>query len=744
VAPTWLVQLPWLTSEEDRATLQRELAGVGQERMLREMGELLDRYTQQRPLLIVTEDLHWADHATVRLIEHVARRRGPAQLMWLGSFRPADVVASDHPIKGVRQELRAHRLSDEIVLDPFSERDVADYLGSRFPDAKASEAFVRLLHAHTDGLPLFVVNVIDDLLSEGAIGDGSLSEGALDGPWRVPESLAGVIEKQVERLPGELRYLLTAASVAGVEFRPETVADIISKEPAWVHEQCDKLARRYAWLQLVAAGRLADGALDARYAFRHALYHHVLYQRMTEATRVEMHLLAGRSMERRRAERAATSAELATHYERGRDMRAALRHYADATANAIRSFAPTEATQLTEHALTLVPCCPDGVERQELELALVAQRGVAFSQLHGVASPTSTQAFERARTLLDALPPTPGRAWVLSGLAWIYYVRGEFAAARGVAERIHALAQAHDDHVLFAAACNLLGVTLGYHSDLHIAREWLERGIAACLELGDRLPFSLFVVDPEVSMRANLCLPLVSMGLADGAREHMAAAIARADRIGQPMAQMLAHWCACMVEIRLDHPERVRALATELQRIVSAHGVAQGEGPALWYAGWAQARLGDPEGGHRRILEGFERHARFGMYAGCPQVLSYAAQARLLAGDPKGADAHIDEGLALARRMGETVALSDLFLQRGRVALARGDADAARAAWRDAVSEARLHGAQGFEVEALTRLCGLPGASGDDARALEALCAALPEGFDATLAGSAASALDRA
>ncbi len=68
--------MPWLTSEADREALQRELSGASQDRMLREMGELLDQYTRTQPLLLVTEDLHWSDHATVRLIDHLARRRG--------------------------------------------------------------------------------------------------------------------------------------------------------------------------------------------------------------------------------------------------------------------------------------------------------------------------------------------------------------------------------------------------------------------------------------------------------------------------------------------------------------------------------------------------------------------------------------------------------------------------------------------------------------------------------------------
>jgi len=125
VAPLWLLQLPWLTTAEERETLRRELAGARPDRMPRELGEFFDRYTEQRPLVLVTEDLHWSDHATIQLMDYIARRRGRSRLMWLATFRLAEVVAHDHPLKAVRNELRLHRLSDEVVLDPFSVEEVA-------------------------------------------------------------------------------------------------------------------------------------------------------------------------------------------------------------------------------------------------------------------------------------------------------------------------------------------------------------------------------------------------------------------------------------------------------------------------------------------------------------------------------------------------------------------------------------------------------------------------------------------
>ena len=197
VAPTWLLQLPWLSTAEERDALRRELAGVGPDRMLREMGELLDRYTEQRPLLLVTEDLHWSDRATIQLIDYVARRRGRARLMWLASFRLAEVVALDHPLNPLRHELRLHRLCEEIVLDPFSETEVADYVAQRSASLARDEAFVRALHERTDGVPLFVSSVITEVMERTA--DDAAVEARL-AAVAVPENLAAIIDHYIARL----------------------------------------------------------------------------------------------------------------------------------------------------------------------------------------------------------------------------------------------------------------------------------------------------------------------------------------------------------------------------------------------------------------------------------------------------------------------------------------------------------------------------------------------------------------
>ena len=161
VAPTWLLQLPWLSTTEEREALRRELAGVSPDRMLREMGQFLDRYAERRPLLLVTEDLHWSDRATIQLIDYIARRRGSARLMWISSFRLAEVVALDHPLNPLRHELRLHDLCEEIALDPFSESEVAGYVAEKIAsDRHRRSVHPRVARAHQR--PAAVRRVGDD------------------------------------------------------------------------------------------------------------------------------------------------------------------------------------------------------------------------------------------------------------------------------------------------------------------------------------------------------------------------------------------------------------------------------------------------------------------------------------------------------------------------------------------------------------------------------------------------------
>ncbi|HZP11286.1 MAG TPA: AAA family ATPase [Nevskiaceae bacterium] len=725
-APTWLLQLPQFCSESERTALRSQLAGTNQDRMMRELRECLDTYTQARPLLLITEDLHWSDPGTLQLMNYLARSSAPARMLWLASFRLTEVIAGDHPLSALRHELRLQNRVTEIPLETFSEAEVSAYFGDRFPGVAFTEDFLRTLHAHTDGLPLFVANVVDELESQGGLGTASAIKSLA-----VPESLAGVIEKQLVRLPRELRAMLEAAAACGIEMRAQTVADALQIDAAAVSAEFDALAARGQWLDAAAVTRLADGSFDARYGFRHALYRQVLYQRLGAVKRAQLHARIAQSMEAsRKLGILVPPAELALHYESSHDLLAALRHSVDAIDVALKRFAPTEALSLSAHALEIAPKIPESPERLEYELRMCGDRGVAASQLLGVGSPEAREAFQRAQDISMRLPPAPARASEQGGLGWIHFSRGEYEEAGRIAHRLESLADARGDLVLRMVASNLGGFVAAHLGDLERATPLLERGVRCCLELGPRLLEATFIVDPEVSMRANLSLPLSHLGHIAQAKAQIAQAMARARIIEQPMATMWALWWAAALAWRLGDVAQVENIGERLQATVASHSLAQGEGPGLWLRGWALARRGKPDEGHAMILRGHERHARLGMHSGQVSVLGYATEALVIGRRWREAQRQFEDARVLAQRIGERIYLPDLLVLQGRIAQGLGDLAAARAAMRASADEAHAQSAYTLERAALEALCALEGASKDDQARLEAIKASAPEGFD--------------
>jgi DNA-binding winged helix-turn-helix (wHTH) protein len=742
VAPAWLVQLPWLSTAEEREALRRELAGVRPDRMLREMGEFFDRYTQERPLLLVTEDLHWSDQATIKLINHIARRRGGAHLMWIGSFRLAEIVAGDHPLKALRNELRLHGLCEEVVLDEFSEQEVADYVAQRVPSVAGDEAFVRALHERTDGLPLFVAYVMNEIAARTAQGGADAPASLLLGDRAMPESLAAVIDSYIARLGPERRELLAAAAVCGVEFRARTVAYSLDRDAAAVDEKCGQLAHEQLWLVAPRSEGGSD-ATDLPYAFRHALVRQLLYERIGPLARAELHLKVGRALERERAAGVpVSSAELATHFERGHEPMTALRYYAEAAQGALLHLSPAECTTLSERGLSLLDQAPAGIERHALEITLAELKGASAGHLFGVASSEAKSAFQRAYSRLAEVPRHPMRGLVLHDLGFSLCMRAEYDEALDLAGRAEALAAATDDPGLMPCVCTVQAEVHTLRGRPRAARAWAERGLAAIAAL-DAAPEHSLSVDPQITLLGLLAVQVLELGLVETARAHMRETRDRARRMGRPLTQLAALWFNALFEVRLGDAGRVAALADEMHALVDKFALVQGRTASRWFGGWADARTGEPREAHRRIRDACEENARLGMLAGASETRAYAVEALVLAGDWDAAQHELEAVRQLADTLGERVYLPQMLLLEAAIARGRGQSAVARDAVRRAVEEARAREAPWLELIALLDLCEHDGATTEDRHALAALVDQLPEATNTTAVKKARTLLDQ-
>jgi DNA-binding winged helix-turn-helix (wHTH) protein len=734
-APTWLMQMPSYCSEADRATLRQELAGATQERMMRELREATDPYSMEHPLLFVTEDLHWSDRATLRLLDYLARSREPARGMWLSSFRLTEVLAAeDHPLRALRHELRLHNRVIEISLDSFSEQEVGDYLAQRFPDMPIDEPFVRTLHQHTDGLPLFVVNAVDDLVAQGAFDAGKAPQGESVTRLEVPENLAGVIAKQLGRLGIDSRKMLEAAAVCGFEFSPRIVAEALGLSPDAVAAHCEQLAAEQQWLKALDIARLADGTLDARYVFLHALYKRALYQGIGALTRANLHQRVAAAMERgREIGMRVTPAELASHYELAHDLAAAARHYVDAAESAHQAFAPADAASLAVHAATLLSRLPESPARTQMDLRLSLLRGVLDSQRQGMSSEAAGSAYEKARALGDKAPESAAQGWVLGGVGQVHYGRAEFDAAIDAGRRLHEIAERHGEPALRLMSCTLIGLVESARGDRAAGLRWLQLGLDLYTTLDGQLPHARFFVDPGVTLGGHVAMELSALGQVDAAREQARATMAHGASRQHPMAQGLSIRCAAMVDLDIGDDAAALEKAAALRTIADAHGIAPAQANSRLIAGLARARLGEPDAGYETIAEGQAILDQMGMCAGSSRVHAFAAQALCLGGRLDEADARVEAGIAFAGRTGERCYLPELRIARGRIAVVRGDPALARREFEAAGREARLQHAAWSALAAAVACCELPAPSAAHRVALAHSLTSLTQGDDTAL-----------
>jgi predicted ATPase len=203
-APSWLAQMPALLSDADREALPRQARESTQARMLRELAEVLEVLTAERPLVLVFEDLHWADRATLEWLAYVARRRDPARLLVLATYRPTEARLGVPLLYPVTRDLLVHEQGAELVLEGLSAPAVATYLTQHFGAGALAATLGPVLHQRTQGHPLFLVTMVAALVQRGVVQEAARAWELTASPQAatlgVPETLRQVIEQQFERL----------------------------------------------------------------------------------------------------------------------------------------------------------------------------------------------------------------------------------------------------------------------------------------------------------------------------------------------------------------------------------------------------------------------------------------------------------------------------------------------------------------------------------------------------------------
>ena len=533
-APTWLGQLAAVVGEEARAAGGPPGPGVTPQRMLRELAAALEACTAAHALILVLEDLHWSDASTVEALALLARRRDAARLLVLGTYRPVELILRQHPLKAVKQELQLHGHCAEVPLGYLSVAAVQAYLAQRGLAAAATAEGAAWVHRRTEGHPLFMVHVVEELARGGGLARGRRPRrpGAAR-RWRCRRAYKQLIELQLGQLDAEEQQVLEVASVVGAEFTEASVAAGLPLPLDAIAARCEGLARRGQFIEDRGLAAWPDGTVSGRYGFRHALYQEVLYGRLGSGRRMRCHRAIGTRLEAGYgAQVAQIAATLAMHFERGHDAERAVRYRQQAADMALQRSAYPEALQHLTQGLTLLATLPETPARVQQELDLQLALGPALIATKGQSAPEVGQTYARVSVLCAQVGETPQLFPTLWALHRFYGNRGVLPTARDLGEQLLRLAQRAAEPTRGLEAHEALGLTLYYLGDYAAAWTHLAQGIALMDPVVQRALALYHGVAPGVRCLATAANVLWCLGAPAQAVRRMQEALALAQDTG--------------------------------------------------------------------------------------------------------------------------------------------------------------------------------------------------------------------
>lgn len=350
-APSWLAALDRQSPEGNTLT---------QEHGMSELCSALETMAAETPLVLLLEDLHWADESTLNLIAALARRRAPTRLMLVATVGPHNGEAVE--LKRVKHNLRVHELCTEIALGPLRPAHLEVLLRSMLEQDHLPQDLAGFVHESSEGNPLFATAMVRHLQAQRFLVRTE-SGGSMHWDARVPlrEMEAGVpaeleqmIELEIEHLSPREQRVLEAGSLFSVAFPAWAVAAAMEEDLSAIEETCDALARRHTLVARAGQDELPDGTCSAFYVFSHGLYREVLYQRQTLTLRARSHVRIAEQLRSFFAgSEASVAREIAWHYEAAGQRVQAIATLQQAARLAARRQAYIAATDILEYALRI-------------------------------------------------------------------------------------------------------------------------------------------------------------------------------------------------------------------------------------------------------------------------------------------------------------------------------------------------------------------------------------------------------
>jgi class 3 adenylate cyclase/tetratricopeptide (TPR) repeat protein len=651
--------------------------------MLHLLESLLVTDATRHPLLLVVEDLHWADPTTVELLGRIVKKLPSLPVLCVLTFRP-----------DFEPPWTDRRPVVEIELGPLASDEVRA-MATAASDVPLDPTLLELVDSAADGVPLFVEEMLKMVEHGGGVPE---IVGDARSATAVPPTLEGLLTERLDRLP-DLGDVLDTAAILGREFDRSLLAAL---EPLGGADLEPALA------QLAAEDVLRPvGGSHARWEFKHALLQEAAYERILRRRRHALHGRVADTLVRSFAEVAEREPEVvARHWFCAEQPAKAIPFWHAAGTRALDRAAYLEAAEHFRHGLEALdragPRPGHDLEHVEflthLAASLQAGRGYAASGVD--------EAYARARTACERAGNDERLVSVTRGEWMFHLLRGHYGTALELADEMLALGDRGGHAIRLAEGYLYRGLVQMYLANFDVAREHLVEAFARC-QRPDRSDHIYEAQgDTGVGALAYLALVLWNLGHAEESSRRSDLSLDRAERVGGPVTRAQAWGMRAILHLTRGEPaelghwvERTRAHSVD-------HDLGYWRAVSSLLSGWLKGRAGEVAPGTTRLEESLDAYLASGSRLSLPHFHILLADLRLAVGDRRRALDLLGAGEEYIEETGERFSESELFRYKGRVLMAGDSPDphGATAAYERAVAAARVQNAKLLELRAAIRL----------------------------------------
>jgi TOMM system kinase/cyclase fusion protein len=658
---------------------------------------LLVEMSADEPLILVIEDVHWADASTIELVTMLLGEVTMAPLLLLLTARSSFAPPWSNAAISM---MRLDRLGEETMAEMI-EKAAGE---TSLPDAVIAEIVNR-----TEGVPLFIEEMVQAVLESGTLE-------------HIPTTLRDLLMARLDGLGDGARSLAQLAAVLGRELSYDLLLAV---------SELDDTSLRAAMTQLTSAGLMHHRRRMSgdTYVFKHALIQDAAYDSLPRSTQQHYHRLIAQVIEERFSELAGARPDLlARHFAGGGDIARALELIRGAALEALGKSANLEALGHAKQAIGWLSGLDDERERAEMELSFYAIIAPAMLGTHGHGHDEFARWAERAEELMKVAGDSPYTPPTLWGL-WLHqYVRSRYQEAERYAREYVACAERSGDPAAQVAAYNVHSTTLFYSGRLIEAQENARRSLDGHRPEMTSLHQLTLGHDTRSTQQGTLGQTLWLLGYPDQGRRQAEDGLAFTRGLNHPMSTCFSLFHLAHIRAWDRDLDGLRAIGEELGELGQRHGMYQ------WML-IAEFLLGAASLDAARGQAALDQFRAAGQSIGATYWAATIAESEAAAGNFTRAIALCREAIEIAERGGEKFYHASLHYLLGGYLLAQDQPDraAAEGSLRRAIEIARGQQARMPELQATTALCRL--LSGTDAHegtrdALASLYAWFDQGFD--------------